>query len=85
MTCLKSLRDAAMREVDPLKREALRQVADSLQASIARFKKEEDREALVQLNGAWSHAWRTLELATPVPDPTHPTSELEEAREELAA
>lgn len=80
MTCLKALREAARVEVKPDVQDVLKAAAIQLEDAIWQFCIYQDTKELITLNGAWSHAWLTLRLATPVPDPTTPTSIVEEER-----
>jgi hypothetical protein len=85
MTCLKSLRDAAMREVNPEKQRQMLLTADNLHEAINEFCRNNSTEMMIALNGAWVRAKRALELATPPTSPTGFPSTVKQAEERKAA
>jgi hypothetical protein len=73
MTFLLELREAAKATTDVLMRKLLKDCADAVEHAIEMFEDSYTREAMIELNGQWAKAERTLRNAR-MSEPTPPSA-----------
>ena len=80
MNCIRTLREAARVEPNMRVAKQLRFAADNLEEAVEAFITCPELAQLIVLNGMWSRATYVLKLASPIVDPTPPTTIVEQER-----